>query len=131
MNRYFAFSSGSTYHFHGSGEWKVRADEDGNLSVEHQVFGSVTRFGPFQLSQAESALLWKRITDAAFEQRKTTPGPGMPDEPLLGFALSAQKTLFNVQLWASDAFKDIPIIELLDEIGNLIEKYTGKKPVLS
>jgi hypothetical protein len=130
MNKYFAFSSGGAYHFQGGGEWKVRADDDGHLSVEHDIFGAVTRFGPFQLSEDESAALWDLIAGAAFEQRTSPPGPGMPEESLLGFALSAQESLLNVQLWTSEALQDDPILKLLDEISALIEKYTGKKPEL-
>jgi hypothetical protein len=130
MNRFFAFSSGGAYHFHGFGEWKMRADDTGHLMVEHDVLGSVTKFGPFQLSADESDLLWGLISGAAFEQRPSSPGPGMPDETMLGFALSARETLHSVQLWTSDAFGDTAITQLLNEIGSLIEKYTGRKPVL-
>jgi hypothetical protein len=49
---------------------------------------------------------------------------------MLGFALAAQETLHSVQLWASDAFKDVTIIKLLNKMGELIEKYTGKRPTL-
>jgi hypothetical protein len=130
MNQYFAFSSGGAYHFHGSGEWKVRADDGGHLTVEHDVFGVVTNFGPFQLSEDESAALWDLIMEAAFEKRPSSAGPGVPDETMLGFALAAQETLHSVQLWASDAFKDVTIIKLLNKMGELIEKYTGKRPTL-
>jgi hypothetical protein len=130
MNRHFAFSSGGAYHFQGNGEWKVRADEDGHLSVEYNVFGVVTRFGPFQLAQDDAALLWDLIAGAAFEQRDSPPGPGMPEESLLGFALSGQSSLFNVQLWASETREDAPILNLLGELDRLIEKYTGRKPAL-
>lgn len=130
MNRHFAFSSGGAYHFQGRGEWKVRADEDGHLSVEHDVFGAVTRFGPFQLAQADADSLWDLIAGAAFEQRTSPPGPGMPEESLLGFALSGQSSLLNVQLWTSETREDIPISSLLDELDRLIEKYTGRKPTL-
>ncbi|MBI5297467.1 MAG: hypothetical protein HY869_18465 [Chloroflexi bacterium] len=130
MIRYFAFSSGGAYHFHGFGEWKLHADENGHLMVEHDVLGSVTKFGPFQLSVDETDLLWGLISGAAFEQRPSSPGPGIPDEAMLGFALSARETLHSVQLWNSDAFGDKAIVQLLNEIVSLIERYTGRKPVL-
>ena len=119
MNQFFAFSSGGAYHFHGFGEWKVRADNSGHLTVEHDVFGVVTSFGPFQLSMDESASLWDLITDAAFDERSSSQGPGIPDETMLGFALSARE-MHSVQLWASDAFVDLSITELVNEIGKLI-----------
>jgi hypothetical protein len=129
MNQFFAFSSGGAYHFHGFGEWKVRADDSGHLTVEHDLFGEVMSFGPFQLLPDESAVLWELITHAAFNERTSSPGPGDPDETMLGFALSA-KEMHSVQLWASDAFVDLSIKELVNEIGKLIEKYTGKIPTL-
>jgi hypothetical protein len=49
---------------------------------------------------------------------------------MLGFALAAQETLHSVQLWASDTVEDGPITELLIKMGELIEKYTGKKTTL-
>ncbi|MFZ5879198.1 MAG: hypothetical protein ACOY0R_07500 [Chloroflexota bacterium] len=130
MIRYFAFSSGGAYHFHGFGEWKLHADEAGCLMVEHNVLGAVTKFGPYQLSTDESDHLWGTISGAAFEQRPSSPGPGMPDEAMLGFALSARTALHNVQLWASDAYRDATIVKLVNEIADLIEKYTGQKPVM-
>lgn len=98
--------------------------------VEHDVLGAVTKFGPFQLSADESDHLWGLISGAAFDRRPSSPGPGLPDEAMLGFALSARNTLHSVQLWASDAFGDTSITQLLNELTTLIEKYTGQKPVL-
>lgn len=98
--------------------------------VEHNVLGAVTKFGPFQLSAGESDHLWDKISGAAFDQRPSSPGPGMPDEAMLGFALSVRAALYNVQLWTSDAFRDTSIVQLVNEIADLIEKYTGQKPVM-
>ena len=130
MNQFFAFSSGGAYNFQGSGEWKVRADDSGNLTVDHDLFGAVTSFGPYQLLPDESASLWDLIAGAAFDQRNSSRGPGIPDETMLGFALSAQETLLSVQLWASDASADLTITRLINKLTALIEKYTGKKPTL-
>jgi len=129
MDQFFAFSSGGAYDFQGFGEWKVRADDSGHLTVDHDLFGAVSSFGPFQLLPDESASLWDLIVGAAFDQRLSSRGPGIPDETMLGFALSAQE-MHSVQLWASDAFVDLSVTELINEIGKLIEKYTGKKPTL-
>jgi hypothetical protein len=130
MNQYFAFSSGGAYDFQGFGEWKLRADDSGHLTVDHDLFGAVTSFGTFQLLPDESASLWDLIAGAAFDRRDSSRGPGVPDETMLGFALSAQETLNSVQLWASDAFADLTITKLIHEIERLIEKYTGRKPTL-
>src|SRR5574340_70674 len=130
MERYFAFSSGGAYHFRGLGEWKIRADAVGNLTIEHNLLGGVTNFGPFQLSETEAGLLWELITAAAFDGRPATWSRGMPDEAVLAFVLFSEEKLHSIQLWASEAFDDISIRPLVSEIGSLIEKYTGKKPVL-
>jgi hypothetical protein len=100
------------------------------LTVEHNLLGTATGYGPFQLSPAEAASLWELIAAAAFEQRLSSRKRGLPDESMLGFALSAEETLHSFQLWASEAAGDAEIARLVQEIAGLIEKYTGRKPVL-
>lgn len=130
MNRLFAFSSAAAHDTGGFGEWRLRAEESGRLSIEHNVPGAVTDFGSFFLSPAENASLWDRITAAAFEQRLPSHRPAAPQEVLLAFALSAQETLHSVQLWADEALADETIACLIEDVEQLIEKYTGVKPVL-
>jgi hypothetical protein len=130
MNRLFAFSSASADDSDGFGEWRVRAEESGKLSIEHNVLGAVTDFGSFHLSQAETASLWRLIGAAAFEQRSASRRATAPHEAMLAFALSAHETLHSVQLWANEAFADESIARLIDGMGDLIEKYTGRRPVL-
>jgi hypothetical protein len=130
MERYFAFSSGGARHFLGLGDWKIRADALGNFTVEHNLMGGLTNFGPFRLSPAEARSLWERIAAAELERRRGTSGRGTPDEAVLAFVLFAEEGLHSVQLWASEAFSDSSIQPLVNEIGSLIEKYTGRKPVL-
>lgn len=129
MNRSFAFTSGSAQTL-GPGEWKVRADDEGRLAIEFDSFGSIKDFGTFDLLPDESDSLWDLIAGAAFEQRASSFRPGTSDEPMLGFALFAQTTLHSVQLWANEALADHSIKRLVDEIERLIEKYTGRRPVL-
>ena len=131
MYRSFAFSSGGACHFQGFGEWKVRADDNGSLAIQQDLFGTLKDFGTFNLSPVDTASLWELIADAAFEQRASSTGPGIPDDCMMGFALSAQETpLHSIQLWASEAFADNSIKRLIEKIENLIEKCTGQKPVL-
>jgi hypothetical protein len=130
MERYFAFSSAGAYQVQGPGDWKIRADAKGNLTIEHSLFGAVTSFGPFQLLPEEAGALWKRIAAAAIEGRRSSPSRGSLDEAVLGFALFSGERLHNVQIWANEAFEDSSITPLVLEIAGLIEKYTGKKPVL-
>jgi hypothetical protein len=130
MNRLFAFSSAAGHDSDGFGEWRVRAEESGRISIEHNVPGAVTDFGSFHLSPTETASLWDLITAAAFDQRSAAHRAAAPHEALLAFALSAQETLHSVQLWATEAFADETIARLILSVGDLIEKYTGTKPVL-
>jgi hypothetical protein len=130
INRSFAFSSATADASDGFGEWRVRAEENGQLSIEHNVPGTVTDFGSFLLSPSETASLWDRITAAAFEGRLASRRAAIPQEALLAFALSAQGTLHSVQLWANEAFADESIAHLIDDVAQLIEKYTGKRPAL-
>lgn len=130
MNRSFAFSSAAVRDDDGFGEWRLRAEESGLISIEHNVLGAVTDLGSFLLSPTETASLWDLIAAAAFEQRTPARGALFPQEALLAFALSAQETLHSVQLWANEAFADETIVRLIEDVEELIEKYTGKKPVL-
>ena len=130
MERYFAFSSGGAYPFQGQGDWKIRVDASGTLTVEHNVFGAVSQFGPFQLLQEESRSLWDCITAAGFERRRSSQNRGNPDEAMLAFALFSGEGLYSVQLWAGEAFQDEAVTSLISEIAGLIGKYTGKKPAL-
>jgi hypothetical protein len=130
VNRLFAFSSAIPYDSDGFGEWRVRAEENGRLTIEHNMLGAVTDFGSFLLSPAENAALWDRIAAAAIEQRTASRPAAGPQEAMLAFALSAQERLHSVQLWANEAFADESIAGLIDDVQQLIEKYTGKKPVL-
>ncbi|HEY2980652.1 MAG TPA: hypothetical protein VGJ22_05690 [Anaerolineales bacterium] len=130
MDRLFAFSSASAHDSDGFGEWRVRAEESGRLSIEHNLLGAVTDFGSFRLSPSENASLWDLIADAALEARGAAHRAAVPHEAMLAFALSAQETLHSVQLWATEAFADEPIARLIENMGNLIEKYTGTTPVL-
>ena len=130
MERYFAFSSGGAYHFQGRGDWKIRVDERGTLTVEHNVFGAVTGYGPYQLLPAESRSLWECIEAAGFDRRSSSRRRGNPDEALLAFALFSGEKLHSAQLWAGEAFDDHSITSLINWITELIGKYTGKEPVL-
>ena len=129
-NRSFAFSSATAHDSDGFGEWRVRAEENGRLSIEHHVLGGVTDFGSFLLSASESASLWDLITAAAFEGRTPSHRAAVPQEAMLAFALSAHETLHSFQLWADEALSDESILRLINAVEMLIEKYTEKKPVL-
>jgi hypothetical protein len=90
----------------------------------------MTDFGSFFLSPSETASLWDLITAAAFDQRTPSRGAAGPQEAMLAFALTAQETLHSVQLWANEAFEDETLARLIGDVERLIEKYTGKHPVL-
>jgi hypothetical protein len=130
MDQYFAFSSASAGHFQGVGDWKIRADQGGVLTIEHHLLGGVTNYGPFRLTAGEASAFWKLVGAAGLEKRPANAGRGSPDEAVLAFMLFGGEGLHSVQLWASEALSDAAIQQLVMEIGNLIEKYTGRKPLL-
>jgi hypothetical protein len=130
VSRSFAFSSATAHDSDGFGEWRVRAEENGRIAIEHHALGAFTDFGSFLISPSENASLWDRISAAALEQRLPGHRAAGPHEAMLAFALSAQETLHSVQLWAGEAFADETLRRLIEAVGELIEKYTGKKPVL-
>ncbi len=130
MERYFAFTSAGAYHVQSLGDWNLRADADGTLAIEHSLFGSVKRFGPFRLHRVEAVSLWERIGAADLTRRRISSRRGSPEEALLGFALFSETRLHNLQLWAGEAYEDPAIHPLLEQITGLTGKYAGKTPVL-
>jgi hypothetical protein len=130
MERYFAFSSGGAQHDQGFGDWRIHTDANGNLTIEYNLLGGVTRFGPFRLSAREAQSLWDLIAGAGFDRRMTQSSRGKPDEAVLAFVLFAGKGLHSVQLWSSEALQDASVRPLINEISTLIEKYTGRKALL-
>jgi hypothetical protein len=126
----FEFSSGGAYHIQGYGEWQVKVDSSGGLSVAHDVQGNVTDYGSFSLTKQETAEVWQLIRAVHLEELSSSQRAGVPDEVQYHFKLNDGKSVHGVKIWVNDARQNEQIVALVDQIGRLIQTYTGETPVL-
>ncbi len=127
----FEFSSSGAYHLEGYGEWQIKVDTAGNLSISHNVRGDVTPYGPYSLLEQENLALWQRIDAIGLETMSPPQRAGMPDEVQYSFSLDNESgRVHRVEIWINDARRNDKIVALVDQIGLLIEQYTGQTPVL-
>lgn len=126
----FQFSSGGAYHFEGYGEWRLRLEADGALSIEHDVRGEVKDYGFFTLSDRENQELWELIQTAGIENLESSQRPGMPDEVRYTFTLNNGTQAHTAEIWIDDARQNELLVALVDRLGALIRSYTGQEPVL-
>jgi hypothetical protein len=126
----FQFSSGGAYHFEGFGEWRIRLEAGGALSIEHDVRGEVKDYGTFTLSDKENQEMWELIQAADIENLETSQRTGMPDEVQYTFNLKDGTQAYTAKIWIDDARQNERLGALVDRLGALIESYTGREPVL-
>ncbi len=127
----FEFSSGGVYHFEGYGEWQIKVDAGGNLSVSHNVQGEIKEYGTFLLTEPENSELWQLIRAMGLETMSPPQRAGMPDEAQYSFSLEDENgRVQSVEIWINDARQNDRVVALVDRIGLLIEQYTGQTPVL-
>ncbi len=127
----FQFSSGGAYHFEGYGEWQIKVDTEGRLSINHNVQGEVKDYGMFPLTDPENSELWQLIWTMGLEVMSPPQRAGMPDEAQYSFSLEDENgRVRSVEIWINDARQNDKIVTLVDQIGLLIEQYTGQTPVL-
>ena len=129
-SREFYFSSGGSYHFEGVGEWIIVLDDDGSFSVRHNVQGEITEYGPFALSVDENDEMWRLIEAADVDGLQSSERPGMPDEVQYTLALSTNGSRHEAQIWIGEVQEMEQVLRLVDQIGVLIEAYTGQQPVM-
>ena len=129
-NRVFEFSSGGEYHPEGFGEWRLRLDAAGALSITHNVRDEVKDYGAFTVTEKENSELWELIQAANIESLGSSQRPGVPDEVKYTFVLRDETQAHSVEIWINDARENDKIVALVDRIATLIEAYTGQKPVL-
>jgi hypothetical protein len=127
---FFEFRSGGAYHFQGLGEWVVTLDRDGNFTISHDVRGEITDYGVATLTGDEQAQLRElaRLFDGA--QIKSSARMGTADEVMYIFVVKDKFGTRTTNIWINDAGAHDEIVELVQYIGVLIEKYTGRKPAL-
>ncbi len=76
----FEFYSGGAYHLEGYGEWQIKLDTEGSLSISHNVRGEVKDYGTFPLTEPENSALWQLIRAMGLETMSPPQRAGMPDE---------------------------------------------------
>jgi hypothetical protein len=90
----------------------------------------VEAHGTFPLSEQDNSDLWQRIRAVHLEEMSSSQRAGVPDEVQYTFRLQEEAAVYEVSIWINDARQDDQIVTLVDQIGALIEKYTGEMPVL-
>jgi hypothetical protein len=126
----FEFASGGANHPSGAGEWRIKLDGAGAISVVHDVQGKVQEYGTATLAAGVSADLWSLIEAARLAEVKSSTRPPMPDEVAYTFILREGGRTHNVRIWVTEAADSQALVELVQGIGALIEQQTQVKPVL-
>jgi hypothetical protein len=126
----FEFASGGVNHPSGFGEWRIKLDAAGKLSIAHDVQGAVKDYGPYTLSEKENAELWALIRAADVAGLKPATRLPVPGEVAYTFTLNESGRPRTAQVWINDAGENAPLMALVERIGALIEQYTQTKPVL-
>ena len=125
----FEFDSGGANHPEGYGAWKVRVD-GGHAEFEHRVRGHVARYRPVTLPETEREKLWKLVNGAGLDKRPDSKQNGPPDEPRMTFIIKRGADTRTVTIQLDSRQSDDPVLRLLQNVSELIEKYTGQRPVL-
>jgi len=125
----FGFSTGGAYHFEGFGAWSVKVAADGKVSIAHDVRGKVKDYGSFQLKEGETKALWALISRAGVGRLASSTRPGVPDEVKWSFTSRDGEKTHAVQIWENDARKAPELRILAAQLGVLVARLTGQKPV--
>ncbi len=127
----FEFSSGGAYHISGIGEWMLKADSTGKISIKHNVKGKVQDFGTFTLSGDENKKLWQLIDLLKVENMQTSTRPGIPDEVQYTFSLKSKSTNNSARIWINDLREKNEVQQFVAYVKTLIKKFTGKDAVIN
>ncbi|MBN1261677.1 MAG: hypothetical protein JXB35_13460 [Anaerolineae bacterium] len=126
----FAFASGGAYHPEGFGEWRVTLARTGAFTVIHDVKGTATDYGTFDLDAATCDRLWDAIDAAGFADLASSERAGAPDEVRYTFTLTGAEGAHTVTLWVGDAQTYEAVMTLVTIVGDAIQSTTGQLPVL-
>jgi tetratricopeptide (TPR) repeat protein len=127
--REFEFSSGASPR-DGYGPWYVRLDEAGRFAVFQERGGQIADFGPYDLTSEEAEALWALVEAADIPHLSFPERAGVADEVRFTFALEGEAGGRAVTVWVNDAREHYDLASLVNEIGELIEKYVGEEPGL-
>ncbi|MCD4783416.1 MAG: hypothetical protein K8T10_06260 [Candidatus Eremiobacteraeota bacterium] len=128
--RMFEFSSGGRYHPSGYGEWIVKLESDGEMSVSHKMRGRKKNYKSFKLTEEENEKIWKTVDSINVKKLKSSTRPGVPDEVKYTFTLSDGDRKYKKSIWINDAREKNDVMTLVDSLAGLIKKHLKRKPVM-
>lgn len=131
--------TGRSFEFGGGNEdeeWSVRVRGD-SMWVAVDKRGVLEELGVFQLIPEEQEALWQIIEEAKLPRRKSTKrNRGEAGENLFMFVQQRPEAGLRddkvpvVELWADEVYADERLTDLIQYIGELIQRKTKRKPVL-
>ena len=131
--------TGKSFEFGGGNEdeeWSVRVRGD-SMWVAVDKRGIVEELGVFQLLGEEQEALWQIIDEAKLSRRKSTKrNRGEAGENLFMFVAQRPEAGLRddkvpvVEMWADEVYADEQLTDLIQYIGELIQRKTKRKPVL-
>jgi hypothetical protein len=127
---YVRFTSGGAWHPGGYGAWTVKVAGSGAMSVRHQVGETVTDKGEFRLTDEEMGRISALVAALDVAHLESSTRPGLPDEVRYDFAVKDDTGVYVRWLWIGDARESEAVMNLVDYLSALIEKYTGERPVM-
>lgn len=130
VEEYLEFSSGGRYHPSGYGEWQVRLYGDGSVVATHAVGDGTESTDVFTPTNSETRKLFSLFCAVDIKRLKSSSRPGVPDEVSYTFRLKDGSGGYSRSVWIGDARENPAIGNLVGYIELLVEKYTGKKPIM-
>jgi hypothetical protein len=127
---YLEFRSGGDYHPSGCGEWNARLCGDGSLIVTHSVRGETESRVAVALTKSEARDLFSLFCAVDIKRMKSSVRPGVPDEVRYTFVLKDGSGTYNRSIWINDARENPAAMDLVAYLEAIIEKHTGKKPMM-
>jgi hypothetical protein len=126
----FEFRSGGAYHISGFGEWIVTLKAPAEFSIKKKVREETTGYGTRTLTEEEKTKLWMLIDAVDIINLKPPNRDASPDEVILTFSVEDAEGIHIREILIGDAREREAVVNLIDYIAVLIEKYTNEIPVL-
>ena len=126
----FEFKSGGAYHISGFGEWIVTLKAPAEFSIKKKLRDETSDRGTVTLTEDEKTKLWGSIDAVDIINLKPPHRDASPDEVILTFSVEDVEGIHIREILINDAREREAVMNLIDYIAVLIEKYTKEKPVL-
>ena len=109
-------------------KWEINLDASGVISVTHSKGNQASFLGTHTLAQNKSSALWEQVDGIFSGDIKSTGVEGRPGDTKYTLILNDEMAVGIVNLWTADVDKNSNIRAFLDDVSNLVEKYTEIKP---